>query len=105
MNKLSRLAQGFGLGRLICLLLLAALVMLRVWDPLLLETVRARTFDFYQRAYPRNAELRPAVIVDIDEQSLNVYGQWPWPRTLLADLISKLTKLPHVSERCGAKFS
>jgi adenylate cyclase len=93
MNKLSGLAQGFGLGRVVCLLLLAALVALRIWDPLLLEAVRARTFDFYQRVYPRNAELRPAVIVDIDEQSLSAYGQWPWPRTLLADLITKLTKL------------
>src|SRR3974390_2283174 len=93
MKKLSRLAQGFGLGRVVCLLLLAALIALRVWDPTLLEAVRPRAFDFYQRAYPRKAELRPTVIVDIDEQSLNAYGQWPWPRTLLADLITKLTKL------------
>ena len=33
------------------------------------------------------------MIVDIDEASLAAFGQWPWPRTLLADLVTKLTKL------------
>ena len=36
---------------------------------------------------------RPVVIVDIDEQSLRKLGQWPWPRTRVADLITRLTKL------------
>jgi adenylate cyclase len=93
MNKLSRLAQRFGLGRAVCLLLLAALVGLRIWDPGPLESLRARTFDFYQVLKPRDAKLRPAVIVDIDEASLAAFGQWPWPRTLLADLVAKLTKM------------
>ncbi len=35
----------------------------------------------------------PAVILDIDEQSLSSFGQWPWPRTLIADLVTRLTKL------------
>ena len=93
MNKLARLAQRFGLGRAVCLFLLIALVAIRIWDPPVIQAVRARTFDFYQLAHPREDKLRPAVIVDIDEQSLNTYGQWPWPRTLLADLVIKLTKL------------
>lgn len=93
MNKLFRLAQSFGLGRMVCLLLLAALVGLRIWDPGPLQSMRARTFDFYQELKPRQAKLRPAVIVDIDEASLAAFGQWPWPRTLLADLVTKLTKL------------
>ncbi len=93
MSKLSRLAQSFGLGRLVCLFLLAALVGLRIWDPGPLQSLRARTFDFYQELKPREAKLRPAVIVDIDEASLAAFGQWPWPRTLLADLVTKLTKL------------
>ena len=29
-------------------------------------------------------------IVDIDEESLKEIGQWPWPRTVLADLVDKL---------------
>ena len=93
MSKLSRLAQSFGLGRVVCLFLLVALVGLRVWDPGPLQSLRARTFDFYQELKPREAKLRPAVIVDIDEASLAAFGQWPWPRTLLADLVTKLTRL------------
>ncbi|TGG91652.1 adenylate/guanylate cyclase domain-containing protein [Natronospirillum operosum] len=30
------------------------------------------------------------VIVDIDEPSLGELGQWPWPRTVLADLVDQL---------------
>ena len=93
MKKLTRFAQSFGLGRLVCLILLVALVALRVWDPPPLQSTRVRTFDFYQTVKPRVATLQPAVIVDIDEASLTAFGQWPWPRTLLADLVSRLTKL------------
>ncbi len=93
MKKLTRFAQSFGLGRLVCLILLVALVALRVWDPPPLQSTRVRTFDFYQTVKPRVATLQPAVIVDIDEASLTAFGQWPWPRTLLADLVTRLTKL------------
>lgn len=93
MSKLSRLAQKIGLGRTVCLLLLATLVCLRIWDPPQLAALRMRTFDFYQILKPRTVTLRPAAIVDIDEQSLAAYGQWPWPRTLIADLVNKLTRM------------
>jgi len=33
-----------------------------------------------------------AVVVDIDERSLHALGQWPWPRVLLADLLSNIDK-------------
>ena len=32
------------------------------------------------------------VIVDLDEESLKAKGQWPWPRTLVAQLIDNLTR-------------
>lgn len=31
------------------------------------------------------------VIVDIDEAALKQFGQWPWPRSLVADMINKLS--------------
>ena len=48
-------------------------------------------FDAYQRISPLafNPDL-PVRIVDIDEESLKQVGQWPWPRTILADLVDKL---------------
>jgi len=48
-------------------------------------------FDAYQRIAPRAAPPdAPVVIVDIDEQSLKQSGQWPWPRTILAQMVDKL---------------
>ena len=31
------------------------------------------------------------LFVDIDEESLTKLGQWPWPRVILADLVSKIS--------------
>jgi adenylate cyclase len=93
MKPFIRLARRFGAGRAISLIMLAALIGVRYWDPAPIEELRLRGFDFYQNLKPRDAKLRPVVIVDLDEASLKEYGQWPWPRTLLADLVTKLTDL------------
>ena len=71
---------------------MAALAFLRVADPAPLEELRLRAFDFFQVLQPRVAAQRPVVIVDIDEQSLRKYGQWPWPRTRIAELVTRLTE-------------
>ena len=97
MSTLARWARTFGLTRALCVLLLLALVPLRVLDPLPLEEVRLRTFDFYQRLRPRQPVARPVTIVDIDEASLKEIGQWPWPRTIVADLVTQLTQLGAVA--------
>jgi adenylate cyclase len=47
-------------------------------------------FDSYIRAQPRSYESAPIRVVDIDEESLHRYGQWPWPRTQIAELTRKL---------------
>ncbi|MBI3107398.1 MAG: CHASE2 domain-containing protein, partial [Candidatus Rokubacteria bacterium] len=39
---------------------------------------------------PRQRASAPAVIVEVDEASLGRLGQWPWPRTLLARLLTKI---------------
>ena len=97
MSRWRRLLKRFGLGRAICVVLLVDLVILRVWDPLPLETLRLRTFDLYQVLRPRESPLRPVTIVDIDEASLKAIGQWPWPRTVVADLVTRLTQLGAVA--------
>jgi len=91
MKWLSRLAKRFGFARLLALALLVALAALRIADPQPLQELRVRVFDLYQVLHPRVATQRPVTIVDIDEKSLKVIGQWPWPRTVVADLIDKLT--------------
>ncbi len=77
---------------LVGLVILAGLYGLRHWDPAPLETLRLRVFDFYQNIEPRERKPTPVpvVIIDLDEDSLARYGQWPWPRTLLAKLVDQL---------------
>ena len=84
------LLKWFGFRRTSGFLLLAAFLALRLIDPPQLDNLRLRGFDLYQTLKPRDAKLKPVVIVDIDEASLQAFGQWPWPRTLLADLINKV---------------
>jgi adenylate cyclase len=77
----------------VCLALLIGLAALRIADPAPIEELRVRTFDTFQRIDPRVKKARPVTIVDIDEKSLAKLGQWPWPRTRIADLITDLTRL------------
>jgi adenylate cyclase len=74
---------------LLGLAVLGCMVTLRVLDPEAVEALRLKTFDAFNRIKPRvPAEQSPVVIIDIDERTLNELGLWPWPRTLLADLIA-----------------
>ncbi|MHC2783613.1 CHASE2 domain-containing sensor protein [Bradyrhizobium liaoningense] len=84
-------ARKFGLARLMCLALLVLFAGARLWDPPPIQELRLRTFDMFQLIDPRQKAARPVVIVDIDEKSLARLGQWPWPRTRIADLIQNLT--------------
>jgi adenylate cyclase len=86
-------ARRFGYARLVCLALLIGLVALRIADLAPVEELRVRTFDTFQLIDPRVKTARPVTIIDIDEKSLAKLGQWPWPRTRIADLIANLTRL------------
>jgi adenylate cyclase len=90
MKRIARWARQFGIARAVCILLLLALVPLRIADPPPIEELRLRTFDLFQVVRPREQTARPIVIADIDEASLKEIGQWPWPRTVLADLVTRL---------------
>ena len=97
--------RRFGYARLICLLLLVGLAGLRVMDPQPVEELRVRTFDTFQRIDPRVKTARPVAIVDIDEPSLKKFGQWPWPRTNLADMVINLANLGAVAIAFDVVFS
>ena len=79
------------------LLLVAALVLLRLADPLPVSTIRDMGFDLEQRLLPRAAIDSPVRVIDIDEASLAAIGQWPWPRSVMATLTNRLAELGAVS--------
>ncbi|MCI0600720.1 MAG: adenylate/guanylate cyclase domain-containing protein, partial [Beijerinckiaceae bacterium] len=66
-------------------------VMLRWADPFFVQGLRLIAFDTYQRLAPQpyNPDL-PVRIVDIDPDSIARLGQWPWPRTVMRDLVVRL---------------
>lgn len=75
----------------IMLLILLGLIALRAADPPLLKQVRLLVFDTYQRISPREpGQEKPVLIIDIDDESLQKIGQWPWPRNILAQLLAKI---------------
>ena len=88
-----RLGQALGHGRLLAFVVLAAALALRLFDPPPVELMRMRGFDVLQTLFPRQAGDHPVAIVDVDDESLAVLGQWPWPRTRLAALVDRLTAL------------
>lgn len=63
-----------------------------LFEPLPLQVLRNTVFDQYQRWHPRSYQTVPVRIIDIDEESLKRLGQWPWPRTRVAELIDILQK-------------
>ena len=64
--------------------------LVRIADPEVVQVLRLKYFDVLQKKYPRVTDGQTySVIVDIDEKSLREIGQWPWPRTVLAELFEK----------------
>ena len=67
--------------------------MWRLGDPAFLTAVRNFTFDTYQRIKPREPLGQPIRIIDIDEDAIAKYGQWPWPRSRMAQMVDRLREL------------
>ena len=58
-------------------------------DPWVKEVLRLKSFDYLLA----NEEVSPSkdiTIITIDEEAIDKYGQWPWPRNVIADLIVEL---------------
>jgi serine phosphatase RsbU (regulator of sigma subunit)/CHASE2 domain-containing sensor protein len=70
--------------------LLGALSLLLIQSPPAVQGLRHFVFDGYQRLFPLERVSHPVVIVVIDEPSLAKYGQWPWPRTRVAELLERI---------------
>ena len=74
-------------------LLLLATLGIRVADPWLLAELRAQVFDVFQHIKPRTYKPSPVRIIDLDNESLKRFGQWPWPRTEIANLVNRLNAM------------
>ena len=107
-----RLTGPRGRVYLIAAAVIVVMVALFLWAPDFLQAVEVRLYDLHFKlrgTQPQTAER--IVIAAIDEKSLAALGRWPWPRSLMADLIRKLSadgasiiavgQHGHVPERLG----
>ena len=100
-----KVGRWFNPGRLFALAALILLLTIRIFDPVPVQLVRFKAFDQFQQLKPREFKPFPVVIIDIDEASLKALGQWPWPRTRLAELVQKLTGMGVVAIAFDVIFS
>ena len=70
------------------LITLAVILAVRSADPVFVESVRLRYFDTLITA--KEPTINNIVTVNIDEDSLDRFGQWPLPRAVYADIIKDL---------------
>lgn len=83
---------------LLGMLMTAVVIFLQVQDFSGLKSVNEAAFDQYQRWKPRQIDPSvPVAVVDIDVRSLEELGQWPWPRTEIAELTLRLAQLGALS--------
>ena len=75
-------------GKKALLPLAILLAFIPLLNPLgIFSDLRTTSFDTFKILFPRE-ELKedPIIIIDIDDESLNKIGQWPWSRDTLAKL-------------------
>ena len=74
---------------IISLLIIIALCGIRFYDVWILDVLRLKALDSHQRQ--QQTEIAENVVtVEINNETLKEYGQWPWPRDEFANLISGL---------------
>ena len=70
------------------LLTLVLLISIRIVDPSFVESIRLRYFDTLVTSRP--TQVIDVDIVNIDERSLEKYGQWPFSRDMYGKIIGEL---------------
>ena len=71
----------------LCSVLWAAVVIV---PPGLIQELNHFGYDFMLRMASQGPPESSVVIVDIDDASLEQFGQWPWPRYLLARVLDRI---------------
>jgi adenylate cyclase len=72
-----------------CVTVILVLIGIRIYDPDIVEQIRLINFDYYQKSQ-ETTQSESVVLLDIGEQSLDIKGQWPFPRQEFAQMISDL---------------
>ena len=68
---------------------LFVLTFMGVKDPQIKEVLRLKSFDFLLQSETKEIS-KDIVVIAIDEKAIEKYGQWPWKRDVLANVIIEL---------------
>jgi adenylate cyclase len=61
-----------------------------VFKPTFISLLEYKLYDVYLQEVSRENKPNSVVVVDIDEYSIEKFGQWPWPRYRVALLLKKI---------------
>ncbi len=78
----------FIMGIVICVVM----IVLYIWQPTMLQQADRQIYDTFLRANGGGEPSPTPALLDLDEKSLEEFGQWPWPRHLIAKLVAILTE-------------
>lgn len=82
-NIFFKLFGYLGIGFAVAIIAVA----MYITRPSVLVWVDNKVYDTFLKLVPKSPPSDVPVIIDIDERSLETYGQWPWSRYILAALI------------------
>jgi len=71
-------------------ILLFFLIGLKTLNPSFVKAISFLSFDLYQKTFPLKKGSSEVVIIDIDEKSLEKFGQFPWNRSIFAKIIENV---------------
>ena len=72
------------------LIMAAVLLGVRIDNGDTVKTLRFKTWDYFQQIHPRSTISDSVTVVNITEKDLKKYGQWPWPRHVMAMLHARI---------------
>lgn len=86
-------------------LLLTVLFYLFWWQGPLLTQLDYKFYDRLTHTFPSPHTPGSTVVVEIDDKSLQAFGQWPWPRMITAELINTIADAKPSSVALDIVFS
>ena len=78
------------IGLALTLLLALDLAEFRVFDLKFIDALERQAYDWRVRLTAKGERDARVVIIDIDERSMKIEGQWPWPRERFALMVDQL---------------
>ena len=68
----------------------AVLLGVRIDNSDTVKTLRYKTWDYFQQIHPRDVISDSVTVINITEEDLKKYGQWPWPRHIMGMLHARI---------------